>query len=77
MRNASEIFRDIQDLLDEVQELEDSGRVVMSTDSWNEDWRESSVALTAAREGLQIACDATRWMETLPPAGPPAAGSPL
>lgn len=71
MRNAAEVFRDLQNLLDELADLEESGRVVMARTSDNTDWTDSTAALHAAQEAVQKACDATRWMETLPPVQEP------
>jgi hypothetical protein len=67
MRNAADIYRDLQNLLDELVELEGSGRVVMDRGDHNTHWPDATAALHAAQDAVQRASDATRWMDTLPP----------
>lgn len=64
MRTASEIYATIIELRSEIEQLEASNKVTMSTDSWNTDWRDRSEAFTAARTSLAVAAEATTWMET-------------
>lgn len=66
MRNASEIYNDLQNLLDEVEQLEASGRVHMSTDSLNTSWKDTKGSFTSARTSLEVTIEAMCWMETTP-----------
>lgn len=68
MRNASEIYEDLKNLANELEDLAGAGRIVMSTDSWNKDYPETKSAVTHALASLQEAINATCWMETLPTA---------
>lgn len=65
-RNASEIYDDLKALANELEDLAASGRITMSTDSWNQDHRDTKQAVTQALAALQQAINATCWMETLP-----------
>ncbi len=69
-RNASEIYEDIKALADELEALAKTGRITMSTDSWNKDYPDTKPAVAQALAALQVAINATCWMETLPAAGP-------
>lgn len=42
----------------------------MSIDSWNKDYPDTKPAVAQALAALQVAINATCWMETLPAAGP-------
>lgn len=65
-RNASEIYDDLKALANELEDLAASGRITMSTDSWNKEHRDTKQAVTQALAALQQAINATCWMETLP-----------
>ncbi|MGP9034375.1 MULTISPECIES: hypothetical protein [Glutamicibacter] len=69
-RNASEIFDDLKALANELEDLAATGRITMSTDSWNKDYPDTKPAVAQALAALQVAINATCWMETLPAAGP-------
>ena len=71
-RNASDIYEDLKNLANELEELAHAGRITMSTDSWNKDYLESKPAVDHALAALQEAINATCWMETLPDAEPTA-----
>lgn len=75
-RNASEIYDDLKALSSELEELAATGRITMSTDSWNKDYRESKPAIKHALFSLQEAINATCWMETLPAPEPTADSRP-
>ena len=66
MRNASDIYKDLKDLAIELEGLAESGRITMSTDSWNKDYPDTKPAVTHALAALQEAINATCWMETRP-----------
>jgi len=65
-RNASEIYDDLKDLANELEQLAASGRITMSTDAWNKEHRDTKQAVDHALNALQEAINATCWMETLP-----------
>ncbi|MGP4982185.1 hypothetical protein ACTXI2_17845, partial [Glutamicibacter arilaitensis] len=67
-RNASEIFDDLKALANELEDLAATGRITMSTDSWNKDYPDTKQAVAQALATLQVAINATCWMETLPEA---------
>ena len=69
-RNASEIYADLKALANELEDLAASGRITMSTDSWNQDHRDTKQAVAQALAALQQAINATCWMETLPATEP-------
>lgn len=69
-RNASDIYDDLKALANELEDLAASGRITMSTDSWNKDYPETKQAVSQALAALQVAIDATCWMETLPATEP-------
>lgn len=69
-RNASEIYEDLKALADELEALAKTGRITMSTDSWNKGYPDTKQAVSHALDALQAAINATCWMETLPAAGP-------
>lgn len=65
-RNASEIYDNLKALANELEDLAASGRITMSADSWNKDYPEAKQAVSQALAALQVAIEATCWMETLP-----------
>lgn len=67
-RNASEIYDDLKALANELEDLAATGRITMSTDSWNKDYLDTKPAVAQALAALQVAINATCWMETLPEA---------
>jgi len=67
-RNASEIYEDLKALADELKALAKTGRITMSTDSWNKDYPDTKPAVAQALAAIQVAINATCWMETLPEA---------
>lgn len=69
-RNASDIYDDLKALANELEDLAASGRITMSTDSWNKDYPETKQAVSQALAALQVAINATCWMETLPATEP-------
>ncbi|GAA3299344.1 hypothetical protein [Glutamicibacter nicotianae] len=71
-RNASEIFDDLKALANELEALAATGRITMSTDSWNKDYPDTKPAVSYALAALQAAINATCWMETLPSPEPTA-----
>ena len=71
-RNASEIYDDLKALANELEDLAATGRITMSTDSWNKDYPEMKQAVSQALAALQVAINATCWMETLSEAEPTA-----
>ncbi|WP_159613917.1 hypothetical protein [Glutamicibacter sp. JC586] len=71
-RNASEIYEDLKALADELEALAKTGRITMSTDSWNKDYPDTKQAVSYALDALQTAINATCWMETLPSPEPTA-----
>ena len=44
-RNASEIFDDLRALANELEDLAATGRITMSTDSWNKDYPDTKPAV--------------------------------
>lgn len=66
VRNASEIYEDLKNLTNELEDLADSGRVTISKDSWNKGYPETNAAVSHALAALQEANNAPCWMETLP-----------
>lgn len=70
MRNASEIYDDLKALANELEDLAASGRITMSTDSWNKNHGDTEQAVSQALAALQEAINATCWMETLPATEP-------
>lgn len=75
-RNASEIFDDLKALANELEDLAATGRITMSTDSWNKDYPDTKPAVAQALAALQVAINATCWMETLPAPEPTADSRP-
>ncbi|CBT77239.1 hypothetical protein AARI_30370 [Glutamicibacter arilaitensis Re117] len=71
-RNVSDIYQELVDLSNELEDLARAGRITMSTDAWNKDHQETLPAVRQTINALQVAIDNTRWMETLPPAEPTA-----
>ena len=71
-RDASEIYDDLKALANELEDLAATGRITMSTDSWNKDYPETKQAVAQALAALLVAINATCWMETLPAAEPAA-----
>lgn len=71
-RNVSDIYQDLIDLSNELEDFANAGRITMSTDNWNKDHQETGPAVRQALSALQVAIDNTRWMETLPSAEPAA-----
>ncbi|GGM01039.1 hypothetical protein [Glutamicibacter protophormiae] len=71
-RHASEIYDDLKALANELEDLAETGRITMSTDSWNKDYPDTNQAVAQALAALQVAINATCWMETLPEADPTA-----
>ncbi|WP_121866268.1 hypothetical protein [Glutamicibacter nicotianae] len=71
-RNASEIYEDLKALANELEDLAATGRITMSTDSWNKDYPDTKQAVSHALDALQEAINATCWMETLPSPEPTA-----
>ena len=51
-RNASEIFDDLKALANELEDLAATGRITMSTDSWNKDYPDTKPAVTQALAAL-------------------------
>lgn len=72
-RNVSDIYQDLINLSNELEDFANAGRITMSTDDWNQDYRNTKPAVAQALSALQVAIDSTRWMETLPSADPTAA----
>lgn len=70
IRNASEIYDDLKALANELEDLAATGRITMSTDTWNKDYPETKQAVSQALAALQVAINATCWMETLPATEP-------
>lgn len=64
--SASEIRANIRDALHELQILREQGRIVMTQDRYNTDYPDSALATEEAIRGLELAMNATQWMETLP-----------
>lgn len=71
-RNVSDIYQDLIDLSNELEDFANAGRITMSADSWNKDHQETLPAVRQTINALQVAIDNTRWMETLPSAEPTA-----
>jgi hypothetical protein len=63
---ANDIRNNIRDALLELQILHEQGRIVMTQDRYNTDFPDSAVATKEALQGLELAMNATHWMETLP-----------
>jgi hypothetical protein len=63
-RNASDIYEQLKTLRYQLEQLADSGRIVMSRDELNSR-HDSQEALAEAFGALDSAIDATCWMETL------------
>jgi hypothetical protein len=63
---ANDIRLNVRESLQQLIELREQGRVVMTRDRYNTDWTESGQALDAAIGSLEQALDAMLWMETLP-----------
>lgn len=66
LKEASEIYSALGDLRTTLRKLHEQGRLRMSTDTWNTDWPDASIAAETALEALDTAVAATTWMETLP-----------
>lgn len=71
-RKASEIYDDLKALANELEDLAVTGRITMSSDLWNKDYPETKQAVSQALAALQVAINATCWMETLPASEPTA-----
>lgn len=71
-RKASEIYDDLKALANELEDLAVTGRITMSSDSWNKDYPETKQAVSQALAALQVAINDTCWMETLPASEPTA-----
>jgi hypothetical protein len=63
---ANDIRLNVRESLQQLIELREQGRVVMTRDRYNTDWTDSGQALDAAIGSLEQALDAMLWMETLP-----------
>lgn len=53
MRNASEIYEDLKNLANESENLAHTGRITMSTDSWNKDYPDRKPAVNQTLAALQ------------------------
>ncbi|MBB2997512.1 hypothetical protein [Paeniglutamicibacter cryotolerans] len=62
---ASGIYGQIRELRDQLDALAREGRIVMGTDSLNDQHTETASAVSAALSGLDQAIEATCWMETM------------
>lgn len=63
-RRAHEIHAQLIALSTDLEQLLHDGRVSMAEDSWNEDWTDLKKSSEMALTGLQVAINATRWMQT-------------
>lgn len=63
MRYPSEIYKDLQNLRAELEQLRATGKVTMSTDSWNSKHTDVEAAFEKANSGIETALSATAWME--------------
>ena len=64
--SADDIRENLKEALGQLELLQEQGRIVMAVDSLNSDWTEAAAAVRAALAGLELAVDATCWMQTLP-----------
>jgi hypothetical protein len=64
--SANDIRNNIRDSLRELHILHEQGRIVMTQDRFNTDYPDSAHAIDEALRGLELAMNATHWMETLP-----------
>lgn len=65
-RTAAEVFAELQRIAEDLRDLESSGRVSMAHTRENDDFLDTAEAMTVARNAVQVALDATRWMVTQP-----------
>jgi hypothetical protein len=61
---AANIYASIVDNLELLQRLHAEGKIVMTPDVYNEDWRDETVAVEVATKALEWARDAVMWMIT-------------
>jgi hypothetical protein len=64
--SADDIRENLKEALSQLQLLQEQGRLVVAEDSLNPDWTNIAAAVAAAFDGLELAMDATYWMQTLP-----------
>lgn len=64
--SAADIRENVKESLKQLILLQEQGRVVMTQDSYNTEFRNSTSALDEAIRALDRALDAMTWMETLP-----------
>jgi len=64
--SADDIRENLKEALSQLELLQEQGRIVMAEDSLNSGWTDTTAAITAALAGLELAVDATCWMQTLP-----------
>lgn len=65
-RTAAQVFTDLQGIAEDLRDLEATGKVSMAHARENEDFLDTAEAMTVARNAVQVALDATRWMITEP-----------
>lgn len=65
-RTAAEVFTELQRIAGDLRDLDESGRVTMAYTRENEDFLDTAESMTVARNAVQVALDATRWMVTQP-----------
>lgn len=63
---AADFYRQAQDVRGALEELFNAGRLAMSGDETNSQWRDLHRAIEAARASLDVAVQAMAWMETKP-----------
>ncbi|MCU1475408.1 MAG: hypothetical protein JWQ64_101 [Subtercola sp.] len=61
---AANIYVSIVDNLELLQRLHAEGKIVMTPDEYNEEWRDETVAVEVATKALEWARDAVKWMIT-------------
>ncbi|GGF37952.1 hypothetical protein [Subtercola lobariae] len=61
---AAHIYESIVENLELLQRLHAEGKIVMTPDSFNEEWRDETVAVEVATKALEWARDAVKWMIT-------------
>lgn len=65
-RTAAQVFKELQRIADDLRDLDESGRVTMAHTRENEDFLDTAESMIVARNAVQVALDATRWMVTQP-----------
>ena len=63
---AADLYQELQRISETVDRLYAEGRIAMSGDPTNTQWRDTAAAVAAVRASLDVATQAMGWMETRP-----------